>query len=129
MGYQEIEDLDVFQDIETMSDEIWDMVSKWGYFAKDTVGKQLVKAVDSVGANLVESNGRYHYRDSLNFLYFARGSLKETRYWLKRANKRKLMTDEQGDNYLKRFEICLKQLNSLITKRRGKQSPNHLVTQ
>jgi four helix bundle protein len=37
-------------------------VIKWDYFLKDTIGKQLVKAADSVAANLSEGFGRYHFK-------------------------------------------------------------------
>lgn len=75
--YRDVENLDICKDIEELSDDIWNQVMVFDYFAKDTVGKQLIRAADSIGANLFESEGRYHYRDSLNFLYFARGSPKK----------------------------------------------------
>jgi four helix bundle protein len=49
-----------------LGNEIWDIVGKRGYFEKDTVGKQLVKAVDSIAANLSEGLGRYHFKDIKN---------------------------------------------------------------
>jgi len=39
------EKLDVYKLSEQLSDVIWDIVIEWDYFAKDTVGKQLVKSV------------------------------------------------------------------------------------
>ncbi len=57
----EVEDLDFFKDLEELIDEIWEDVMTWPYFARDTVGKQLVEAADSSGANLVEGDGRYSY--------------------------------------------------------------------
>ena len=43
--------LRVYQLSEILADEIWIIVNSWKYFEKETVGKQLVKAADSVGAN------------------------------------------------------------------------------
>lgn len=37
-----------------LADEVWEIVIKWDYFAKDTIGKQLTKSADSVAANLSE---------------------------------------------------------------------------
>ena len=34
-----------------IGEEVWSIVAKWPYFEKDTVGKQLVRAVDSIAAN------------------------------------------------------------------------------
>ena len=61
-----LEDLEVYQIAETFSNEIWAIVLEWNYFAKDTVGKQLVRAADSISANIAEGFGRYHYKDNKN---------------------------------------------------------------
>jgi four helix bundle protein len=74
-----------------IAEKIWVIVDSWGYFAKDTVGKQLVRAIDSVAANLSEGYGRYHYRESIHFSYYSRGSLFETKTWLTKARNRKLL--------------------------------------
>ena len=69
----------------------------WDYFAKDTVGKQLVRAADSIGANIAEGSGRGRYLDNKRFVRIARGSLNETKHWLRRAYKRTLLTKKQTD--------------------------------
>ena len=74
-GFGKVEDLDIYRICEGLSDRFWVEVDQWEHFARDTVGKQLVRAIDSVGANIAESHGRYYYRDKLNFLYYARGSI------------------------------------------------------
>ncbi len=40
-----------------IGEKVWILVGEWNYFSKDTVGKQLVKAVDSIAANLSEYVG------------------------------------------------------------------------
>jgi four helix bundle protein len=62
-----------------LGERVWKIVMKWNYFEKDTVGKQLVKAADSIAANLSEGYGRYHYNETRNFSYYSRGSLYETK--------------------------------------------------
>lgn len=52
------ENLRVYQLSEELADRIWDIVVRWDNFAKDTVGKQVVRSADSVGANLAEGEGR-----------------------------------------------------------------------
>jgi four helix bundle protein len=66
-----------------------------GTSLKDTVGKQIVRSADSIGANLAEGNGRYNLQDNQRFVKIARGSLNETRHWLKLAASRNLLTSEQ----------------------------------
>lgn len=89
------EELDVYRLSEDLADKIWQIVSSWDYFAKDTVGKQITRAADSIGANIAEGTGRGSYQDNRRFIHIARGSLYETRHWLRRAYKRSLLTDEQ----------------------------------
>jgi len=72
--YQELEEIEVYQLAVALADRIWEIVSSWSHFARDTLGKQMVRAADSIAANIAESYGRYHYGDKLNFLYYSRGS-------------------------------------------------------
>lgn len=73
------------------------VVLSWNNFARDTVGKQLVRAADSVGANISEGTGRGRFLDNRRFVRIARGSLNETQHWLRRAYKRKLLTPKEID--------------------------------
>ena len=87
------EGLRVYALAEEISDVIWETVTGWDYFGKDTVGKQLVRSADSIGANIAEGSGRGSYQDNRRFIRIARGSLLETRHWLRRAHKRKLLNE------------------------------------
>ncbi len=74
-----LEELQVYKLSMDIAEKIWVIVDKWDYFNKDTVGKQLVRAIDSVAANLSEGYGRFHYKENKNFCYYSRGSLYETK--------------------------------------------------
>ena len=89
------ENLDVYKRSVELADLIWDVVIGWDYFAKDTIGKQLVRAADSVPANIAEGTGRGTAKDKQYFMRVARGSLYETKNGLRRAFKRKLLKEEQ----------------------------------
>jgi four helix bundle protein len=95
MARSNFENLRVYQLAEELADRIWEIVLGWNIFARDTVGKQLVKAADSVGANISEGTGRGTFIDNRRFVRISRGSLNETQYWLRRAYKRKLLDDKQ----------------------------------
>ena len=89
------ENLRVYQLSEELADQIWEIVLGWDNFAKNTVGAQMVRSADSIGANLAEGEGRGSYQDNRRFIKIARGSLQETQHWLRRAFKRNLLTAEQ----------------------------------
>jgi four helix bundle protein len=91
MARTQFENLAVYQLSEKLADEIWIVVSGWSNFPRDTVGKQLVRAADSIGANIAEGSGRGTFQDNRRFVRVARGSLHETKHWLRRAYKRKLL--------------------------------------
>ena len=96
MAFLRFEDLRVFQLAEKLCDDIWSIVISWEYFEKNTVGMQLVKSADSVGANIAEGAGRGTHRENKRFVRISRGSLNETKYWIRRARRRSLITDQQN---------------------------------
>ena len=89
------ETLRVYRLAEELADHIWKIVVRWDYFAKSTVGQQIVDAVDSVGSNIAEGTGRGSLQDNRRFVKIARGSLYETKHWLRRAYQRKLLTERE----------------------------------
>ena len=95
MSKTNFENLRVYQLSELLADEIWTIVINWQYFEKDTVGKQIVKSADSIGANISEGTGRGSFQDNRRFVKIARGSLNETQHWLRRAYKRDLLKEEE----------------------------------
>ena len=97
MAKTNFEKLRVYQQAEKLADQIWQVVLGWDNFARDTVGKQVVRSADSIGANLSEGAGRGRYLDNRRFVRMARGSLNETQHWLRRAYKRNLLTKAQVD--------------------------------
>jgi four helix bundle protein len=116
------EDLQVLQTAEAVADTIWRTVQGWQSFDRDVVGKQFASAVDSIGANIAESYGRYHYGEKLQFLYFARGSLFETKYWLNRALSRQLIAPDEARVLALELTSLARQLNAMaMTTRRQKQ--------
>jgi len=106
------EDLRVLKSAEGIADSIWKRLVRWDEFAKDVVGKQLARAADSIGANVAESFGRFHFGEKLQFLYYAPGSLFETKYWLNRVRERELMTTDEVQDYALRLTDLAKQLNA-----------------
>ena len=118
-----LEDLEIYQIAMSIGEKLWLIVDEWNYFAKDTVGKQLVRAADSIAANISEGFGRYHYKETRQFSYFSRGSLFETKTWLQKGYQRKLIVAEDYSELLNLTDVLgiklnnyIKSLNKLLNK-------------
>jgi len=109
-----LEDLQVYNLSMDMAERIWKIVLEWDFFTKDTIGKQLVRAADSIAANLSEGFGRYHYKENKNFSYYSRGSLYETKTWLTKAHNRKLISSENFQIFNHEIENIGIRLNNYI---------------
>jgi four helix bundle protein len=109
-----LEELRVYQMAMEIGEEIWKIAIEWDYFTKDTIGKQLVRASDSIAANLSEGFGRYHYKEAKNFGYYSRGSLYETKTWLTKAHNRNLISDEEFQNFTNSIDTIGVKLNNYI---------------
>jgi len=109
-----LEDFKVYNLAMDLGEEIYNYVIKWDYFQKDTIGKQLVRASDSIAANLSEGMGRFHYKERKNFSYYSRGSLFETKTWITKANSRGLIDDENHERFLDQIENIGIKLNNYI---------------
>jgi four helix bundle protein len=116
-----LEELQVYQLSMELGEKVWEVVIDWDYFLKDTVGKQLLKSVDSIAANLSEGFGRYFYKENKQLCYYSRGSLFETKTWLTKVRNRNLISEEQFKNFSKDIDLIGKKLNSYI-KSIGTQS-------
>ncbi len=114
MSYYSLEDLEVYQLAESFSDEIWVIVSSWDYFAKDTVGKQIVRSSDSIGANIAEGYGRYHFKENRNFCFFSRGSILETKGWLIKSKNRNLINEDQFNSLFEKLQTIHLKLNAYL---------------
>ena len=122
--------LHIYKLSEKLADEIWKVVDRWNFFAKNTVGIQIVKAADSVGANIAEGSGRGTDPELRRFLRVSRGSLYETQHWLRRAYKRGLLSEKQiGDlvpmvnELTPRLNAYLSSIGSLKRRRLSVRTP------
>jgi four helix bundle protein len=110
----ELEELNVYRLSMDLGEKVWEIVIKWDYFAKDTIGKQLIKAVDSVAANLSEGFGRYHYNETKHFGYYSRGSLFESKTWLTKSYHRKLIAEKEFNSFIDDIKVIGIKLNNYI---------------
>ena len=124
MARTNFENLQVYQLAEKLADQAWEVAVHWSNFAKDTVGKQLVRAADSIGGNIAEGSGRGSFQDNRRFVRIARASLNETQHWLRRAYKRGLLTAEQTNEIKTIVDELGPRLNAYLRSIGGDQK-NH----
>ena len=109
-----LDDIRILKTANDIGNEIWDIVSIWDYFLKDTIGKQMTRSVDSIGANIAEGFGRFHYKENRRFCYFSRGSLLETIVWLGKCKDRNIIPEDQASRLIKSLYDLNHKLNLYI---------------
>lgn len=109
-----LEDLEIYNLSMELSNKVYSEVIKMQYFVKDTLGKQWIRAADSVCLNLSEGFGRFSYRDSRNFSIIARGSLYESKTCLTKAFQRSIISEDVYTGMLKDYNNLGVKLNNYI---------------
>lgn len=112
--FLQLNDIDAYKRAFNLSNYIWNIVIKWDYFSKDTVGKQFIRSVDSISANIAEGFGRYSKRDKIKFYRISYGSLKESLDWNEKAKVRQLLTEEEYQFVFNKLNDLPKCINQLI---------------
>ena len=112
--YLKLGDIGAYRIAFDLSNYVWDRVVKWNYFEKDTVGKQYVRAVDSISANIAEGFGRYGKREKVQFFRYSFGSMKEAFDWNEKAKIRNLISPEDYQHIFSELQKLPREINYLI---------------
>jgi four helix bundle protein len=79
-----------------------------------TVGRQLINAADSAGANIAEGTGRGSSAENKRFARIARGSLFEVKHWLRRAFRRGLLSEAEVGTFQQGIEELTSKISAYI---------------
>ena len=109
-------ELEVYQLAETLSDLIWDNFDEWNKKTQNTIGYQIIRSSDSIAANIAEGYGRYTPLDRKKFYIYARGSFEETKAWLRKLIRRKIISDSYTEKYRQTIDKLCPKLNAFINK-------------
>lgn len=109
-----LKNLKIYQIAVSMSDIAWEIYNDLPQTHRFHIGDQLLRCTDSVGANISESSGRFHFKDKLNFLYNSRGSLIEVYHWIYLLFKRKLISEEIFNDFQSLCDDESKKINAFI---------------
>jgi len=113
---KKVYELDVYTLAEALSDMIWNDFDKWNSKIQKTMGYQIIRSGDSIAANIAEGYGRYTPPDRKKFYIYSRGSLEETKCWLRKLSRRNALTKTSITKYQKLLEELSPKLNAFIKK-------------
>ena len=114
VGYVPLQELLPYKAALQLSSDSWIIYSRLDWQHRKIIGDQFITAVDSVGANIAEGYGRYHYLDRIKFYYNSRGSLLEVKHWLHLLDQRVIITKEEYTTLAMLLEKLHYQLNTFI---------------
>jgi len=120
--YISLKNLEVYIISRELSLFVWNLYKDFDFERKICLGQQLIRSVDSVGANIAEGYGRYHFLDRVKFFYNARASLYETMHWIELANERNYVNDEDFIIYEEKYKLLLYKINSFIKSIKDKNN-------
>lgn len=111
-----VQDLDVYKLAEKLSDTIWYDFDTWSYKVQNTIGYQIIRSSDSIAANIAEGYGRYTPADRKKFYRYSRGSFEETKAWLRKLIRRKVISGDEIEKYTLLIDELGPKLNAFINK-------------
>jgi four helix bundle protein len=79
-----------------------------------TIGYQIIRASDSIAANISEGYGRFTPADRKKFYLYARGSFEETKAWLRKLIRRKVIQENEIQKYSTIIDELGPKLNAFI---------------
>ena len=107
-------ELDVYRLAEELSDMVWNDFDQWNKKVQNTVGYQIIRSSDSIAANIAEGYGRYTPADRKRFYLYSRGSLEETKSWLRKLIRKNVLSDSNATGYKAIVDKLGPKLNAFI---------------
>ncbi len=122
--YLSLNDLRIYNIARELSNVAWNIYKDLKLDNRIIIGKQFVRAIDSVGANIAEGYGRYHYLDKVKFYYNARASLFESFHWLDLLKNREFLGEKEHEELKFKLDDLHIKLNAYIKSIRKKKYSN-----
>ncbi len=113
-SFTSFEELEAWKLARNFKNEIRELVKTFPSDEKYRLVDQLIRCTLSVGANIAEGFGRFHYKENTKFCRNARGSLMETLNHLIDALDEGYIDDECLDGFREKIFHCNKVLNGYI---------------
>lgn len=115
-------DLEVWKKSRALRNNIATLVKSFPAEEKYRLTDQIIRSSRSIGNNIAEGHGRFHYIDSARFLNNARGSASETIDHLIIALDSNFINEATYTSFKYDCEECMKMLNGYIAYLKKKAS-------
>lgn len=119
-----LQDLEIYQLSRELVLEIYEITKDFPSDERYGLTSQLRRSTSSVGANIAEGHGRYHYKVEIKFCYQARGSLFETIFHLEIARDLRYISQEDFQNLYSKIRNLSVKLNNYIKYLRSRSKDN-----
>lgn len=108
-------DLEVWKKSRVLRNQIAELIKSFPPDEKYRLTDQIIRSSRSIGNNIAEGHGRFHYIDASKFLVGARGSASETIDHLIVALDSKFINESTFETYKQDCEEIMRMLNGYIT--------------
>ena len=108
-------DLEVWKKARILRNNIFSLVKSFPAEEKYRLVDQIIRSSRSIGNNIAEGHGRFHYADAAKFLVNARGSAAETIDHLYIAIDIGIIDEKIFETFKQDCEECMKMINGYIT--------------
>ena len=115
MEYGTFENLEVWKLARQLKNDIRVLANSFPNDEKYKLCDQIIRSSRSVGANISEGFGRFHFKENSKFCRIARGSLMETLNHLIDAYDERYIDEQILADFKERILHCNKVLNGYIT--------------
>jgi four helix bundle protein len=107
-------ELEVWKQSRKIRKLISDLTKRFPTEEKYRLTDQIIRSSRSIGNNLAEGHGRFHYQDNIRFCIMARGSLSETLDHMLIAVDENIIKIDDLENFQLEHDSCLRLLNGYI---------------
>ena len=118
-------ELDAWKKTRILRNDIFELVKNFPGDEKYRLADQIIRSSRSIGNNIAEGHGRFHYADSSKFLINARGSAAETIDHLIIALDYNFINNEVFEKFKLQTEECMKLINGYINYLRQQSTTNN----
>ena len=111
---KKLTDLVIYQIAEEIILDIEKLCHKENLKRKFVITDHLIKTAVSIAANIAEGFGRYYFRENKNFLFYARGSLEETKCRLRHLTLAGYLAEDETQSVFIKLESLGVKINNTI---------------